>query len=115
MIKRAQDCSTKYNENMRGGNGIVAITDLATPAELNEKGRLFAKITFNPGCGIGYHTHEGKSELFYVISGTGQYSDNGETVTVTAGDVTVCPAGTGHSICNNGEEPLEVIAVILHA
>jgi len=115
MIRKALDCPKKYNENMRGGNGIVEITEFATPTELNEKGRLFAKITLKPGCGIGFHTHEGEGELFHILSGTAQYSDNGEIVTVQAGDVTVCPPGTGHSICNQGEETVELIAVILHA
>ena len=41
MVKRAQDLTTNYNENMRGGDGVVEITGFATPAELNEKGRLF--------------------------------------------------------------------------
>jgi len=115
MIKKAQDLTKKYNENMRGGDGIVEVTGFATPAELNEKGRLFAKITLNPGCGIGYHTHEGESELFYILSGTPEYNDNGTICTLSAGDVTVCPSGTGHGITNKGEDVSELIAVILHA
>ena len=115
MIRKAADCKKVYNEKMRGGNGIVEITNFATPEELNNKGRLFANITLKPGCSIGYHVHEADSELFYLMKGQVLYNDNGTECTLTAGDVMICPAGTGHSIANNGEEDAEVIAVIVYA
>ena len=115
MIRKANDCKKEYRENMRGGNGTVEITNFATPAELNDKGRLFANITLNPGCSIGYHVHERDSELFYLIKGTALYNDNGVECTLSAGDVMICPAGTGHSIANAGDEDVEVCAVIVYA
>ena len=41
-------------------------------------------------------------------------TDNGTITTVEAGDVTFCPPGTGHGILNTGDEPLELIALILY-
>ena len=116
MIRKADECRVEYREHMRDGDGTVQITNfIESNAELNDKGRLFGKITLNPGCSIGYHVHENDSELFYIIRGTGEYSDNGEIRTVKAGDVTVCPAGTGHGIANRTDEILELIAVIAFA
>ena len=115
MIRKATECNKEYRENMRGGNGTVEITNFATPSELNDKGRLFANITLKPGCSIGYHVHEKDSELFYLIKGTALYNDNGTECTLSAGDVMICPAGTGHSIANIGEEDVEVCAVIVYA
>ena len=115
MIKKAADLKTVYNENMRGGNGTVEITNFATPEELNNKGRLFANITLKPGCGIGFHMHENESELFYVMKGEVIYNDNGTECALSAGDVMVCPAGTGHAIACKGEETAEVCAVIVYA
>ena len=115
MIKKAADLKTIYNENMRGGNGTVEITSFATPEELNNKGRLFANITLKPGCGIGFHMHENESELFYVMKGDVIYNDNGTELELTAGDVMVCPAGTGHAIACKGDETAEVCAVIVYA
>ena len=100
---------------MRGGNGTVEITNFATPEELNNKGRLFANITLNPGCGIGFHMHENESELFYVMKGEALYNDNGVECVVSAGDVIVCPAGSGHAVSNNSEEVVELCAVIVYA
>ena len=115
MIRKANDCSKEFRENMRGGNGTVEITNFVSPAELNDKGRLFANITLHPGCGIGYHVHEKDSEIFYLVKGKVLYNDNGTECTLEAGDVMICPAGTGHSISNAGEEDAEVIAVIVYA
>ena len=115
MIRKAADCKKTHNEKMRGGNGVVTITSFASPEELNDKGRLFANITLKPGCSIGFHTHENESELFYLMKGEALYNDNGTEYPVTAGDVMICPAGTGHAIANNGQEDVEVCAVIVYA
>ena len=77
MIRTQHECQVEYREHMRDGEGTVQITNFITgPAELNEKGRLFAKITLNPGCSIGYHIHEKDAELFYIMKGTAEYNDN---------------------------------------
>ena len=115
MIRKAAELTTEYREHMRGGNGTVELTNLATPEDLNNKGRLFATITLKPGCGIGYHVHEADSELFYLMKGEVLYNDNGTECTLTAGDVMVCPAGTGHAISNNSQEEAQFIAVIVYA
>ncbi len=115
MIRRANECKVELREHMRDGDGTVKLTSLISgPEELNGKGRLFSKITLEPGCSIGFHVHENDAELFYILSGTGEYSDNGTIVTVSAGDVTICPTGTGHSIANRGKETLEFVAVIVY-
>lgn len=114
MIRKAEECKVEYREHMREGNGTVQITNFCNAAELNDKGRLFGKITLNPGCSIGYHVHEKDTELFYIIKGTAVYSDAGEEKVVTAGDVTICPTGTGHSIANNSDEVVELVALIVY-
>ena len=115
MIRKANDCSIEYREHMRDGDGTVQITNFITgPAELLDKGRLFAKITLNPGCSIGYHEHEHDAELFYSLKGTAEYNDNKEIKTVTAGDVTICPACEGHGIANKTDEVVELVAVIVY-
>ena len=48
------------------------------------------------------------------MKGTAEYNDNGEIRTVQAGDVTICPPGTGHGITNRTDEVVEVIAVIVY-
>ena len=115
MIRRADECRIEYREHMRDGDGTVQITNLIdSNAELNDKGRMFGKITLNPGCSIGHHVHEGESELFYIIRGTAEYYDNGTLRTVHAGDVTICGPGQEHGTATRTEEVTEVAGVILY-
>ena len=115
MIRPANECKVEYREHMRDGDGTVKLTGfIDAPAELAERGRLFSKITLEPGCGIGYHEHSGERELFYILSGTAEYNDNGAVQTVHAGDVTICPSGTGHGIANRGAETVDLIAVVVY-
>ena len=116
MIRRKEECVTEYREKMRGGDGTAMVTSLiAGPEELNGKGRLFSRITLNPGSSIGYHVHENDAELFYFLNGIGIYSDNGTDVEVRAGDVAICETGHGHGVTNTGEDVLEFVAVIVYA
>ncbi len=116
MIRKKDECKVEYREKMRDGEGVVKMTSLISgPEELNGKGRLFSRITLEPGCSIGYHVHEKEAELFYILNGTGTYSDNGNIREVKTGDVTICENGHGHSIANTGEETMNVVAVIVYA
>ena len=115
MIRLAKDTKVVYKEHFKGGDGTTKITNFINdPSDLNNMGRLYSRITLEPGASIGYHVHEGDRELFYFLQGTAEYNDNGEIRTVTAGDVAICPAGTGHSLANKTDETVEVIAVIVY-
>ena len=115
MIRRKDECKIEYREHMRGGDGTAKVTSFITGAdELCGKGRVFSRITLEPGCSIGYHVHEGDIEFFYILTGTGVYSDNGELVTVHAGDVAICEEGHGHSMSNQSNEVLEMIALVVY-
>jgi len=113
MIKRNASYETKVMEDMRGGTGSVKIENMLTPEELNNKGRLFAKITLEPGASIGHHVHEGEMEAYYIVSGEAEYDDNGTTVKLSAGDTTYTPNGEGHAVKSVGDVPLEFIALIV--
>ena len=113
MVKRKGSYTVQKNENMRGGEGVVLIEHLLMQGELYEKGRLYAKIILEPGCSIGHHIHEGEMESFYIVSGEAEISDNGELVTVYAGDSILTLSGEGHSVKNIGDTTLEIIALIL--
>lgn len=115
MIKFAASFEAEKRENMRGGNGTVEVQNVLTAEEMNGKGRLFGTITLRPGCSIGYHTHEGDSEIFYVLEGSPLYNDNGTEKTVHPGDVLICPNGTGHAIANPTDQTVRVMALIVYA
>jgi mannose-6-phosphate isomerase-like protein (cupin superfamily) len=88
-------------EKKSGGKGHVIIEPLLSEKELNNKCDLYAQVTLEPGCSIGYHEHHGNTETYYILQGSGLYSDNGKELSIKAGDTTYCPNGEGHSIENN--------------
>ena len=114
MIRKHEEYNVDVREQMRGGNGTVKIENFVSTDELNNKGRLFGKIILEPGSSIGYHVHDKDAEIFYIICGTAQYTDGDKVVTVNAGDTLICPTGTGHSIANEGNETVELVALIVY-
>ena len=103
----------KKVENMHGGEGHVIIKRLLDEKQLNGKCGLYAEVTIEPGYSLGYHEHHGESETYYILSGKGIYSDNGELRMVEAGDVTFTPDGKGHAMTNSGDEDLVFMALII--
>lgn len=114
MIKRKAEYPIDTKEKMRGGEGLIKIEHLLSQDEMNDKGRLFAKIRVEPGDSIGFHVHEGESEAFYIVSGEAEMSDNGEIVSLMTGDTILTKAGEGHSVKSVGKDALEMIALILY-
>jgi quercetin dioxygenase-like cupin family protein len=114
MIRRSSERIVEKPQHKFGAPGFITVRNLINePEELNSKGRLFSHTSILPGHGIGYHVHVGDGEIYYILSGKGEYNDNGAVTTVEAGDVTFCPPGEGHGILCVGDEPLELIALIL--
>ncbi|MGI6239456.1 MAG: cupin domain-containing protein [Christensenellales bacterium] len=111
MVIFAPEMATDLREGMRGGAGAARLTALS--AQLPAHMRLFSTITLAPGSGIGYHVHEGETELFYFISGKGRVQDDADWVAVSAGDCMSTPSGHGHAVENTGEEDLILLAAIV--
>lgn len=115
MIKRNEDHKIETLESMFGGAGSVSFKRIIeTPEELYGKGRVFSVTTLAPGSEIGWHVHHGDGEFYYILSGEGEYSDNGNIVTLRAGDTAFCADGEGHSMVNRGPEPLVSLALIIY-
>jgi quercetin dioxygenase-like cupin family protein len=100
---------------IRGGNGEAEMHKITNnDAELYGKGRMFNRVILAPGRSIGEHTHTGDNEIYYILSGSGTYNDNGTILKVHAGDTTICNDGEMHGLVNDSDEPLEMIALVLY-
>ena len=114
MIRKKNEVPVEF-KCIRGGIGEAEMHKLLLgEEELYGKGRMFNHMVLAPGNSIGEHTHSGDNEIFYFLRGTGTYNDNGTVVTVGPGDVAICNDGELHGLVNNGEEPVELIALILY-
>ena len=114
MVRRQSEQIVEY-KCIREGHGDTRMQKLLNGAdEMYGKGRMFNLMTLIPGNSIGEHVHSGDNEVFYFLSGEGEYNDNGTVVQVRAGDVAVCNSGQKHSLRNTGSEDLRFIALILY-
>lgn len=77
----------------------------ATGAELSLQ-------SFQPGTETGFlHTHKQHEELYFFVSGQGEFQVDGQVFSVKEGSVVrVAPAGR-RSVRNNGSEPLVMLCV----
>lgn len=115
MIRKRSEMISE-SKCIRGGIGETVILQLLNgPEEMYEKGRMFSFMILQPGNSIGEHRHSGDNEIFWIISGTGEYNDNGTITAIGPGDVAVCNDGELHALINNGDEPLIFVALILYS
>lgn len=103
----------RREEHMAGGNGHVIIKELLDAEQLNGKCGLYAQVTLEPGCSLGYHEHHGESETYYILQGQGEYNDNGTYRPVKSGDITFTPDNHGHGLANIGNTDLVFMALII--
>lgn len=113
MIRKAAEMHSEVRENMRGGPGAVTIRHIFNADEIRAKTRLCARLTIPPGAGIGPHRHDHEDELFVVIGGEGVVDEDGRSVRVAAGDAVLTGRGGSHAVRNDGNAPLEMLAVIM--
>jgi len=102
----------EVKERMRDGEGTARITYLLD-ASAEKNARMFAEVSLDPGCSIGYHQHESETEYYFILSGTGTVNDDGKEFQVKQGDSVITGNGAWHGIKNTGSVPLVFHAVIV--
>jgi mannose-6-phosphate isomerase-like protein (cupin superfamily) len=113
MIRKPNEMETEVRHEMRGGKGDVGFLHAFKKEEFGAACRVCSTLILEPGCSIGEHAHVGEDEIYYIISGTGRVCDNGEWITVTAGDAVLTGKGASHSVENIGEDTLKIFAVVM--
>lgn len=81
-------------------------------AALGATGSEFSFQVFQPGTESGFlHTHKNHEELYFFLSGKGEFQVDGEVFPIAEGSVVrVNPAGK-RSVRNNGTTPLVMLCV----
>ena len=112
MVIHRNEMKSEDKECLRDGEGNTHLTYLLD-GSTEKNARLFAEMTLNPGCSIGYHKHDSETEYYFILSGTGIVNDDGTEVQVNQGDSIITGNGASHSIKNSGSVPLVFQAVII--
>jgi mannose-6-phosphate isomerase-like protein (cupin superfamily) len=112
MVINRNGMRIEKKEKMRDGEGTVSLVHLAD-CEKEKNIRMLAELTLPPGASIGNHRHEGETEYFLVLSGSGTVDDDGTGKAVKAGDTIITGNGASHGVKNTGSDPLVMYAVIV--
>jgi len=112
MVKKMLD-SIRVS-GLKDGSGGADMTHILAGDELPENASLMAFIDLDPGADVGYHKHECDNELYYIMEGEGEYTENGEVFSVSAGTATMVYAGDYHGIKNTGSGKLKMLAVVIN-
>lgn len=105
--------SRKTIEKRFGGKGHLISDSILSAEKMSGGCRMCSEITLEKNCSLGIHKHEGESETYFILTGTGLYYDNGESYEVNAGDVLFCDDGESHALENTGDCDLKFVALIL--
>jgi quercetin dioxygenase-like cupin family protein len=91
-----------------GGNGLT----IAAPFFEKVPGMelVVRQRTLPRGGSIGSHLHD-KDEVYYVASGRGVYTLDGETYDVAAGSALLVRPGSTHAIAQKGDAPLVIVII----
>jgi len=68
-----------------------------------------------PGGEIFPHTHDGQTETFYILSGSAVCTMGSKKSSVNGGQCCIAPAGVVHGLKNEGNEPVELMALFTPA
>lgn len=113
MIVKNRDF-TDQTEKADGGLGNFLIRDTMNKTALPAHVQLVCEVEIGPGEECRLHEHNGDSEIYYILSGQADYSGNGESAVLNAGDLTCCYDGEKHSIKCHGDVPLKFLAFIVN-
>jgi mannose-6-phosphate isomerase-like protein (cupin superfamily) len=112
MVVHRNEMKVESKERLRDGEGTVVFTHFVEGGA-QKNIRLAAEIALPPGSSIGYHQHEGETEYFVFLEGTGIVNDNGTKVSVKKGDIMITGNGAYHGVSNSGTSPLVFNAFIV--
>ena len=112
MIKK--ELTVENAEKLGGdGKGKAVLKHFLCGDELPAKAGLVCKIELEAGGSVGYHKHVGEGEMYYIIKGHGEYQENGETMPISEGMITMVYDGDSHGLQNSDDGVMEFLAFII--
>lgn len=111
--------TTERNEMARpkvwGGLGEVLAKYYLGPnaGGQGESFSMASEMTLAPGHSIGVHPHDNDEEIYVLLAGQADYTDeHGAVHRLRAGDLALTRRGQSHGIVNPGPENLTFLAII---
>ena len=105
------DIDLKILPNFKGGEKEYRAKMIDINKQKIMKGLLI------PGASIGFHKHEGSSEVMFITKGCAKFiveDENGikSEEILKAGDCHICRIGQSHTLINDTNEDIEFYALV---
>ena len=105
VIERDGDVARREPGTHNGGGETTGYSFFA---RVKDPALVFRKRALHPGSGIGLHTQT-VDEVYYILSGTGELTLDGEKHQVSAGTAILTRPGSSHSLKQTGNGDLVMI------
>ena len=105
LIERDSAVATREPGPHNGGGETIAYSFFTRVPHLD---LVFRKRALHRGAAIGYHRQD-EDEIYYVVSGTGELTLNGEGAVVGPGTAVLTRTGSSHGLRQTGSADLVII------
>ena len=112
LLKKRAEMQRQPLPECHHGHGALDWTNVLAAADLAGRHlNFFHDDVLAPGVSIGVHHHSQDEEYYYILSGRGKMTLDGELFPVAAGDITAVYPGGCHGLENDGDEDLRIIVI----
>ena len=114
MVFKTADQKRERRDRFQAGSGGGYCTHALAPTEQLPGTRFHqaSRVELDPGAVIGEHLHAGNEELYWILSGSGLFIEDGIETAAVPGDLLLTRQGHRHGLRNTGSEPLVFLAVV---
>ena len=98
-------------ESIHDGDGLCEHATVFPGSDFDTPIGFLNYTIIPPGGSFGQHVHGDDNELYIILEGTGEYIEDGETVPVNKGDITINARFASHGIRNTGDGPMRILVI----
>ena len=110
LLRKAADTKQAPLPECHGGRGTVDWTDVLSGAAIEGRRlRFLHDDVLKPGVTIGVHTHKEDEEYYYILSGNGVMTLDGEDHRVGPGDIAAVFPDGSHGLMNDSDGDMRII------